>query len=203
MGARRFSEFQRGLGDISPALLTARLKSLEENGIAAKRRIPGQRGFEYFPTEACQGLLPTLLAMGEWGLLWARHNVLDADIDVELLMLYLERSVDPEKLIGNESTIKFKFRDLVEQQDWWLLVKESRVDLCITDPGKDVNVYFNCTLRTMHDVWMGDRSYKEAMSSGDLMVEGEPALLRNISSWLRPSVFATAPRAPMPEALMA
>ena len=64
-------------------------------------------------------------------------------------------------------------------------------------------VYFNCTLRTMHDVWMGDRSYKEAMSSGDLMVEGEPALLRNISSWLRPSVFATAPRAPMPEALMA
>ncbi|MCB2047634.1 MAG: transcriptional regulator [Novosphingobium sp.] len=203
MGARRFSEFQRGLGDISPALLTARLKSLEENGIAAKRRIPGQRGFEYFPTEACQGLLPTLLAMGEWGLLWARHNVIDADLDVELLMLYLERSVDPEKLIGNESTIKFKFRDLTEQQDWWLLVKERRVDLCITDPGRDVNVFFNCTLRTMHDCWMGDRTYKDAMSSGDLLVEGEPALLRNISSWLRPSVFASAPRAPLPEALPA
>lgn len=198
MGARRFSEFQRGLGDISPALLTARLKSLEENGIAVKRRIPGQRGFEYFPTEACQALLPTLLAMGEWGLLWARHNLLDTDLDVELLMLYLERSIDPEKLIGNESTIQFKFKDLSEQQDWWLLVKDKRVDLCITDPGRDVDVYFFCTVRTMHDLWMGDRTYRDAMQAGDLIVEGEPGLLRNISAWLKPSVFAAAPRAPMP-----
>ena len=29
VGARRFNEIQRGLGDISPALLTARLKSLD------------------------------------------------------------------------------------------------------------------------------------------------------------------------------
>lgn len=203
MGARRFSEFQRGLGDISPALLTGRLKSLEENGLAAKRRIPGQRGYEYFPTEACRALLPTLLAMGEWGLLWARHNVLDADLDVELLMLYLERSIDPEKLVGDESTIQFRFKDLTEQQNWWLLVKERRVDLCITDPGRDVDVYFFCTVRTMHDVWMGDRTYRDAITSGDLIVEGEPALLRNISSWLKPSVFADAPKAPLPETVRA
>jgi DNA-binding HxlR family transcriptional regulator len=195
MGARRFSEFQRGLGDISPALLTARLKSLEQGGIAVRRRVPGLRGFEYYPTEAGEALLPTLLAMGEWGLLWARHNLVDSEIDPGLLMLYLERSIDPEKLIGSESTIKFKFRDLAGQQDWWLLVKERRVDLCLTDPGRDVDVYFACTLRTMHDVWMGDRSFKDAMTTGDLVVEGEPALLRNISSWLRPSVFAGSPRA--------
>src|SRR6266511_779456 len=30
MGGRRFNELQRGLGDISPALLTSRLKSLED-----------------------------------------------------------------------------------------------------------------------------------------------------------------------------
>lgn len=203
MGARRFSEFQRGLGDISPALLTARLKSLEESGLAVKRRIPGQRGFEYYPTEACQALLPTLLAMGEWGLLWARHNVLDTDLDVELLMLYLERSIDPEKLIGNESTIQFKFKDLSEQQDWWLLVKDKRVDLCITDPGRDVDVYFFCTVRTMHDLWMGDRTYRDAMQSGDLIVEGAPGLLRNISAWLKPSVFAGAQRAPLPPTIPA
>jgi len=197
MGARRFSEFQRGLGDISPALLTARLKSLERDGLAVRRRISGQRGFEYYPTEACEALLPTLLAMGEWGLLWARHNLVDSDIDPELLMLYLERSIDPEKLTGNESTIKFKFRDLAGQQDWWLLVKERRVDLCLTDPGRDVDVYLACTLRTMHDLWMGDRSYRDAISAGDLVVEGEPALLRNISSWLRPSVFAGSPRSPV------
>lgn len=200
MGGRRFNEIQRGLGDISPALLTSRLKSLEQQGIVVRRRGSGERQYEYYPTEACQALLPILKGLGDWGLLWARNNVLDADLDPELLMLYLERSIDPTKLIGKESVIQFKFDDLTEQKDWWLLVKDERVDLCIVDPGKDVNVFFNCSLRTMHDVWMGDRSYNEAMKAGDLIVEGEPALVRNIRAWLRPSVFEDSPRVPWPEA---
>lgn len=200
MGGRRFNEIQRGLGDISPALLTSRLKSLEQQGIVVRRRGSGERQYEYYPTEACQALLPILKGLGDWGLLWARNNVLDADLDPELLMLYLERSIDPTKLIGKESVIQFKFDDLTEQKDWWLLVKDERVDLCIVDPGKDVNVFFNCSLRTMHDVWMGDRSYNEAMKAGDLIVEGEPALVRNIRAWLRPSVFEDLPRVPWPEA---
>jgi DNA-binding HxlR family transcriptional regulator len=177
MGAHRFSELQRGLGDISPALLAARLKSFEEQGLVAKRRAPGQRSHEYWPTRACSELMPVLVAIGNWGMLYTRDTVLDDEIDPEMLMLYLERSIDPAELVGEETVIQFKFTDLREQQNWWLLVRQGKVDLCITDPGKDVNVYFCSTLRTMHDVWMGDRSWREAMASGDLLVEGERALL--------------------------
>ena len=201
MGASRFNVMQRGLGDISPALLTNRLKSLEEQGIIVRRKITGQKGYEYFPTEACQALLPVLVAMGEWGLCWARHNVLDEDFDVDFLMLYLERSIDPSKLIGNESVIQFKFTDLVEQSDYWLLIRDENVDLCLKNPGKDVDVYFTCTVRTMHDVWMGDRTYRDAIKSGDLYVQGDPALTRNITSWLRPSIFGASEREPLPDRL--
>mgnify|MGYP003671366595 FL=1 len=201
MGASRFNVMQRGLGDISPALLTNRLKSLEEQGMIVRRKITGQKGYEYFPTEACQALLPVLVAMGEWGLCWARHNVLDEDFDVDFLMLYLERSIDPSKLIGNESVIQFKFTDLVEQSDYWLLVRDENVDLCLKNPGKDVDVYFTCTVRTMHDVWMGDRTYRDAIKSGDLYVQGDPALTRNITSWLRPSIFSASERKPLPDRL--
>jgi len=203
MGGARFNVMQRGLGDISPALLTSRLKSLEEQGMIVRRKIAGQKGYEYFPTEACQALLPVLVAMGEWGLCWARHNVLDEDFDVDFLMLYLERSIDPSKLIGNESVIQFKFTDLVEQSDYWLLVRDENVDLCLKNPGKDVDVYFTCTVRTMHDVWMGDRTYRDAIKSGDLYVQGDPALTRNIKSWLRPSVFGDSDRVPLPDHLTA
>lgn len=199
MGGKRFSELQRGLGDISPALLATRLRSLETRGLIARRRPNGQRNFEYHPTEACQALLPTLISLGEWGLLWARHNILDTDLNVDLLMLYLERSIDPSKLAGDESVIRFKFSDLRKQQDWWLLVRDESVELCVVDPGRDVNIYFHCSLRTMIEVWMGDRSYREAMGSGDLIVEGEPALMRNISSWLKPSILAGSERMPMPQ----
>jgi DNA-binding HxlR family transcriptional regulator len=198
MGGRRFNELRRGLGDISPALLTARLKSLEAQGLIARRRDPGLRGHEYYPTESCEALLPVLIGLGEWGLLWARHNLTSADLDVEFLMYYLERSIDPTKLIGSQSVIRFRFKDLIKQQNWWLVVKDQKVDLCVVDPGKDVDVYFFCTTRTMHDVWMGDRSYREAMDAGDLIVEGEPALMRNIRAWLKPSVFGDSPRVPVP-----
>src|SRR5690606_19447617 len=89
MGGRRFNVLQRGLGGISPALLTSRLKSLEQQGMLVKRRIPGQKGFEYFPTAACQSLLPVIVAIGEWGIIWTKETMLDADFDVELLMLYM------------------------------------------------------------------------------------------------------------------
>lgn len=196
VGSRRFNELQRGLGDISPALLTSRLKSLEEQGMIVRRKLQGQKGFEYYPTEACEALLPVLIKLGEWGLCWARHTVLGPDIDVEFLMFYLERSIDPAKLIGDQSVIRFHFTDVEEQKNWWLLINGEKVDLCLKDPGKDVDVYFTCSIVTMHDVWMGDSTYKEAIKSGDLFVEGEPALTRNISSWLTPSLFADSPRKP-------
>ena len=56
MGGRRFNTLQRGLGDISPALLTKRLKQLEEQNMLVRRKIPGQKGYEYFPSDACEAL---------------------------------------------------------------------------------------------------------------------------------------------------
>lgn len=196
MGGRRFSELQRGLGLISPALLTARLKSLEEQGMVAKRRAAGQRGYEYYPTEACEALLPVLISLGEWGLCWAQHTLVDDDYDVEFLMFYLERSINPAKLIGSETVIQFEFTDIDKQSKWWLLVKGDRVDLCVKDPAKDIDIFFRTTVRTMIAVWMGDRTYKDAIAAGDLSVQGPPVLTRNIGTWLTPSVYADSPRAP-------
>lgn len=198
MGGRRFTDLQRGLGDISPALLTSRLKSLEEQGLVARRRISGQRGHEYFPTAACEAFLPVILSIGEWGLSWARHMLVDEDFDVDFLMFYLERSVDPAQLPGDQTVLHFQFTDLTEQRHWWLLVCGDEVQICLKPPARDVDVYFTTTVRTMHDVWMGDRTYRDAILSGDLSIEGEPALTRFVSSWLRPSAFAGAKRAPVP-----
>lgn len=197
MGARRFSELQRGLGDISPALLAARLRSFEAEGLLVRRRINGQRGYEYYPTLACEELRPIIIALGEWGMCWARNTLATDYLDVEMLILYLERSIDPSQLPGRETVIQFKFNDLPEQRDWWLLVRDDKVDVCITEPGRDVDVFFSTTARTMSEVWMDVRSYREAVLSGDLIIEGDPVLTRRISSWLRPSIFANSRRGPV------
>jgi DNA-binding HxlR family transcriptional regulator len=170
MGGTRFNQLQRGLGLISPTILTKRLAMLEEQGLVYRKRIRGQRGFEYHPTESCKELLPILLSLGGWGMRWARVNLTASDYDVELLMLYLERSIVPEKLPGGGTVVQFHFKDIKDIADWWIVAEDKQIDVCTTDPGKDVDVYFNTTVKTMTDVWMGQRTYKKAISAGDLVV---------------------------------
>lgn len=195
MGASRFNEFQRGLSLISPTILTKRLQELADAELIVRKKIPGQRGNEYFLTQAGKETLPMLKLIGEWGMRWARGDVRDTDMDVELLMLYLQRSIKTEMLPGNSSVIQFKFTDLEKLNNWWLLVKGCEVDICLEDPGKDVDVYLTTDLKTMISCWMGDETYKKAISEKRLKLVGPSALTRNIQSWITDSLFYGIPPA--------
>ncbi|MBT5073712.1 MAG: helix-turn-helix transcriptional regulator [Kordiimonadaceae bacterium] len=193
MGSTRFSELQRGLSSISPALLTRRLVFLEQNNLIFKKKISGGRGYQYFATKPTEELLPILLSLGDWGMRWAKDYLTDEDYDVDFLMLYLNRSIIPENIPGKEAVIKFKFLDIEDNPNWWLLVKDKDIDICIKDPGKDVDVYFTSTVKTLSDVWLGLTTYKEIIKTEDLLVVGHKALTRNITSWLSCSPFSTKP----------
>jgi DNA-binding HxlR family transcriptional regulator len=69
-GARRFDELQGNL-QVSPHVLSMRLKRLEEDGVI--ERIPYQerpRRYEYRLTEKGRDLHPVLVGLGEWGAKW-------------------------------------------------------------------------------------------------------------------------------------
>ena len=195
MGGTRFNVLQRGLSQISPTILTKRLSSLESQGLIMRKKIQGQRGYEYFPTGSCQELLPIIRQVGDWGMRWARNNLTESDYDVELLMLYLQRSIVPEKLIGAETVLRFKFTDIDDLSDWWLLIKGQDVDICVTDPGKDVDVYFTTSVRVMAGIWMGDTTYKKSLAEGSLKVVGPKSLTREITAWMGNSIFTELPSA--------
>ena len=195
MGGSRFNELQRGLSLISPTILSKRLESLSQHGLVLKKKIPGQKGFEYFPTESCKELLPVIRSLGDWGMRWARSNLGAQDYDVELLMLYLKRSIVPDKLVGNETVIRFHFTDIDTCPDWWLVAKGEELDLCVNDPGREVDVYFTSSVKTLADVWMGESTYKRAIKDGTLKVIGNSSLTRNITAWMSNSLFADLPSA--------
>lgn len=189
MGATRFSELQRGLGSISTAVLTERLRSMTENGLIVRRKISGKRGHEYYPTPACKELLPIIVSLGGWGMRWAKDNLVDEDYDVGLLMLYLERSVVPEMLPGPQTVLQFEFSDLKELRHWWLVVNEHNVEVCEKSPGHDVDVYFTSTVKVMTDVWLGHRSYRDAIHLEDLVIVGDSSLTKSVSQWLACTMF--------------
>jgi DNA-binding HxlR family transcriptional regulator len=67
-GARRFQDFQESLPGVAPNTLSARLKSLEENGLV-QRKLYNDRPprLEYVLTEKGKSLGPVVKAMREWG----------------------------------------------------------------------------------------------------------------------------------------
>ncbi len=192
MGASRFNELQRGLGSISTAVLTERLKSMAGNGLIVRRKLTGMRGYEYFPSPACKELLPIIVSLGGWGMRWAKDNLVDEDYDVELLMLYLERSVVREMLPGPQTILQFEFSDLKQLRLWWLIVNEHNVEVCEKNPGQDVDVYFSSTVRTMTDVWLGHRTYKDAIRANELTIVGDGSLTKTVSKWLACTTFSEA-----------
>ncbi len=190
MGGTRFSELQRGLSLISPTVLTKRLNDLCDAELVLRRKISGQRGYEYHLTQAGKETLPFILAIGEWGMRWARGGLQDSDLDIELLMIYMQRSIKTENLPGNESVIKFVFTDQEVLSDWWLLVNGCKVDICLDDPGKEVDIYLATDLRTMVECWMGDRTYRSAIREKRMKLVGPSALTRNIQHWIEDATFA-------------
>ena len=195
MGGRRFNELQRGLSLISPTLLSKRLESLAIHGLVHKKKIPGQRGYEYFPTTSCKELQPIILSIGYWGMSWARSNISETDYDVELLMLYLKRSILVDNLPGYQTVIKFNFTDVESFPEWWIVAGDPDVDLCVKSPGHEVDIYFTSTVKTMADIWTGSTTYKKAIKKGDLKIVGDKYLSHSISNWMSNSIFADLPSA--------
>jgi len=88
-------------------------------------------------------------------------------------------------LPGSAIVLRFEFEDLRKERIWWLVVEDGHVDVCVKDPGRDVDVYINTTVRVMTDVWLGHKTYKSAIKEGVLEIVGPSGLVRSVSSWLR------------------
>lgn len=191
LGTTRFNDFQRALSQISPTLLTKRLNQLEDAGLVVRKAIPNQRRMEYYPTAASKELKPMILGLGEWGMRWARGQMNDDELDVEMLMYDLQRRIDATQLPGGRTVVKFCFRGLPKFGHWWIVIEPdgTRV-LCVHNPKVPIDIELITDLRTMSHVWAGDMDLRMAKDTGQLELKGTPILIRTISSWLRPGMFA-------------
>jgi DNA-binding HxlR family transcriptional regulator len=183
LGTTRFNDFQRALSRISPTLLTKRLKYLEEKGILVRRKMSGKKGYEYRLTAAGKELGPMIDLLAAWGMRWARGQMTDDELDVEFLMWEIQRRLKTKNLPDGETTICLAFDELAKHQTWWLLIDNDSVDLCTEDPGKDVDLYINSEVRTMVEVWAGDRDLRKALREKSIKTHGMRHLIRTMPDW--------------------
>jgi DNA-binding HxlR family transcriptional regulator len=85
-GASRFNDIRRGVGWISPSLLSKRLKELESNGLIERVEDPASGSVDYLRTGMAIALEPVLDAMGHWAQRHVRAEMALDGIDLASLV---------------------------------------------------------------------------------------------------------------------
>lgn len=194
IGSTRFNDLRRGVPRMSPALLSKRLKDLEESGIISRSPVEGEPDVhEYLLTPAGNELKNVIEAIGTWGQRWVETKPSLENLDPQLLMWDMRRNLNIDPLPKKKNIIQFIYNDLPKaQKNWWLIVfPENKVDLCSIDPGFDVDLYVSADLKTMTEIWMGLNTVNLATDEGKLFLTGNPKIESSMQKWLGLSPFAT------------
>lgn len=191
MGSSRFSELQRGVPLMSRTLLSQRLRTLQDAGIV--RRIDTPSGPQYRLTEAGDALRPIVEQIGLWGKQFAHRGLSEEHLDPNLLMWDMQRRLHRERLPADRTVVLFRFTDARKgEQRFWLCVSTDAIDVCLANPGYDVDLTVDTDVRTMTEVWMGECSFQQCVRDGRVALKGPEGLRRSFPGWLALSVFAEA-----------
>lgn len=190
MGSERFNDIRRGVPLMSPSLLSRRLRSLEEAGVVERDTANG--GSVYRLTQAGRELQPLIEQMAHWGNRWVESRLDGDDLDPTLLMWDIRRCLDAGGLPRYPAVIQVDFTDVAKKWcRWWLVVEADDVELCVTDPGREVDLVVRSTLAALTAVWIGRCRFTDRESNGELRVFGDERLKRRFPTWLGSSPAAS------------
>ena len=185
-GSTRFNEIKKGVPTMSPTLLSARLKQLVEAKVVDQSGSKGN--YTYTLTSAGLELRPIVELLGAWGHRWARSNLNKGDLDAGLLMWDMRRTVDPAVFPKRRIVVQFEYPDAPKGgRNWWLVSEDGEIDLCLSNPGHEVDIVIKCSLKTMSGIWICEQQFGDAVKKGDIKILGDAKLASKLQDWLRSS----------------
>jgi hypothetical protein len=105
---------------------------------------------------------------------------------------------DLARLPDRRVVVRFDFRAFPPRcrgfRTCWLILERTGTDICLKDPGYDVDLVLGADAATMARIWMGALRFADAVRSGAVRLEGPRELVRAFPSWLLLSPFAAVKR---------
>lgn len=200
-GHTRFNELKRGVPLMSPSLLSQRLKQLEASNIVVRKKPEKGPGWEYRLTESGKQLGPIVIAISSWGLRWLQHDMPKQNLDAALLMWDMRRSIRADGAPkGRRSVVEFLLPEQpAAKRRWWVVFDLGEVDICIKDPGYEIDLRVQTDLRTLTDLWMGQIGIDPALRSEKLKLDGSREQRAAFREWFALAVVVRLPQWPWPE----
>jgi DNA-binding HxlR family transcriptional regulator len=183
-GSRRFNDIRRGIPRVSRTVLSERLQALAFVGAVA--RTDGSHGPEYELTEAGLELAMLVSTLGRWGQRWLTREPANEDLDLEPLLVDMQRRVHYTALPKDPFVVRFEIRGHHKR---FMLLKKTEASLCHRNPGFPEPTCVRGPLAALVAWWRGDTSLLEAKRIG-LAIEGPKALTHDFAKWFDLYSFA-------------
>ena len=193
-GSTRFNDIRKGVGNISTALLSRRLKEMEALGLVERVEDKAAGTIDYFRTEKAINLEPAMNALAEWAQCNIEADIALSSADASTVMWVVRRMIVLAELPRRRAVIRFHFRDNPPPKypHYWLVVEPGAPlpEICSLDPGRDVDLYVETGAVSLGAIIEGRSSIEREKERGGLFLSGDPGLARSMDRWLRTSVYA-------------
>jgi DNA-binding HxlR family transcriptional regulator len=176
LGVDGFNELERLLPGISRSVLAQRLRTLERRGIVERAKPRG-----YSLTPAGRDLAGCVDALGEWGAKWAFGDPLPDELDPDLVVAWIARHTDPERLPEKRTVVQFECR--APKRRYWLVLEPDEVSVCRQAPGFDVDVTIEADAEQLYELYFGRTTLRDSA----IAVRG--AARGDVESWFAGSPF--------------
>jgi DNA-binding HxlR family transcriptional regulator/putative sterol carrier protein len=168
LGPKRFTDLRAGLPHASPNVLAQRLRELEGAGVVRRRKLPPPAASRVYElTDWGEELEPVILRLGRWG---ARSpsKPRDAGLSTDSLILSFRTMFDPRAAEGFRASYDLR----LGEDHFRAEVADGRFEVVrgVADrPDATIESDPNTLAALVYD----DLPLAEALSSGDLKIEGD------------------------------
>jgi DNA-binding HxlR family transcriptional regulator/putative sterol carrier protein len=182
IGPKRFSDLMDGLPGIGANALSARLKSLEADGLIAKRRLhPPAASTVYELTDRGRALEPTVLELMRWGMEFLGDPTPRDSFRPAWMVNGLRAAFEPEAARG----VRRSYRLTVDDEVLDIRIDDGTIEV-VPGPGAPVDVAMVTDSETLLGIGAGQLTADEAIAKGRVVIEeGDPGEALALAGLLR------------------
>jgi len=189
-GVSNFNDIRRLIPQVSPTLVSARLKYLVENGILERRCDEHASNSFYVPTEVGIKLKHVLLTLGEWGREWLDQEASVHAADSGMLLWVLGRKLHTAALPMNDATIQFCLAEdaqVISKDYWYHIENRQRPELADNSLGRKPDLIVISNKTTLAACFMNYTTYQAEIANNKIILDGGQSLQNTFPAWMASS----------------
>jgi DNA-binding HxlR family transcriptional regulator len=168
LGPKRFTDLRAGLPQVSPDILSQRLRDLEQSGIVRRGTLPPPAGSRIYElTARGRELEPILLALGRWGSV-APLPAGEPQMGVDAVVIALKSLFAPSIADGLNASYELR----LGEQRFRVAVADSRIELG-RGRAKAPDATIDTDPSTLAGLLWHGRELQEAEGSDDAAIAGD------------------------------